>query len=83
MRPNDNLIIVMSRKNYPSYHASMARVPGYLNKYFRQHNFILIYPMQAGADDGVDVDLKNPSMMEPMERLDDFGRTVAQLFRLR
>lgn len=45
----DNLWIVMSRHNGISFNPSMNRIPGYLNKYFQQNSFILVYPLQANA----------------------------------
>ena len=47
VKSNDNLIVVMSRKHHHSYHAKMAKLPAYLNKYFQQNSFILIYPVQT------------------------------------
>ena len=38
MKGNDALMIVMSRKHYPSYLKSMTLVPSYLNKYFYRNN---------------------------------------------
>ena len=46
---DDNLWIVMSRSNGISFNPSMNRIPGYLNKYFQQNSFILVYPLQANA----------------------------------
>ena len=46
---DDNLWIVMSRYNGISFNPSMNRIPGYLNKYFQQNSFILVYPLQANA----------------------------------
>lgn len=46
---DDNLWIVMSRHNGISFNPSMNRIPGYLNKYFQQNSFILVYPLQANA----------------------------------
>ncbi|ACF43382.1 cation:proton antiporter [Pelodictyon phaeoclathratiforme] len=48
IKKDDNLIIVMSRKNNISYHARMAKIPLYLNRYFQKNSFILIYPVQSG-----------------------------------
>ncbi len=73
---DDNLLIVMSRENKPSYHSGMASIPNYLNEYFRLNSFILIYPMQLGVADHVTVNLNNPSLMEPIEKL----RTITRLF---
>ncbi len=39
----------MSRHNGISFNPSMNRIPGYLNKYFQQNSFILVYPLQANA----------------------------------
>lgn len=78
---NDNLTIVLSRKDKPSYHSNMSKIPTYLNKYFQHNSFILIYPMQAGVTDTSSVDLKNPTILEPIEKLDEIGKTIAKMFR--
>lgn len=44
---DDNLWIIMSRHTGLSFNPSMNRVPGYLNKYFQNNSFILVYPLQA------------------------------------
>ena len=77
---NDNLIIVLSRKNHPSYQEPMTKIPAYLNKYFQQNSFILIYPMQEGILDTSITDLRNPTI-KPIERLDALGRSVAKIFQ--
>ncbi|MDT0650791.1 cation:proton antiporter [Autumnicola edwardsiae] len=43
---DDNLIIVLSRRNKISYQQEMAGVPTYLGSQFKNNSFILIYPMQ-------------------------------------
>lgn len=78
---NDNLIIVLSRKEKPSYQQNMAKVPAFLNKYFNRNSLILIYPMQGNISDSSTFDRRNPSMMEPIETLDEIGRTISRLFR--
>ncbi len=78
---NDNLIIVMSRKDKASYHNNMNKIPMYLNKYFRETSYILIYPMQAGVTDDSHIDLKNPTFIEPLEKLDEIGKTLVRLFK--
>lgn len=52
---NDDLIFVMSRKNGFTYHNYMDKLPEYLNKYFQETNFMLIYPIQLGANDAVTI----------------------------
>ncbi|MDP3461836.1 MAG: cation:proton antiporter [Bacteroidales bacterium] len=78
---DDNLIIVLSRKDKPSYHNNMSKIPSYLNKYFKDTSYILIYPMQAGVADTSEIDLKNPTFIEPLEKLDEIGKTIAKIFR--
>ena len=78
---DDNLIIVLSRKDRPSYHSSMSRIPSYLNNYFKETSYILIYPMQAGVTETSQIDLKNPSFIEPLEKLDEIGKTIAKIFK--
>lgn len=81
VRPDDNLIVVMSRRDRPSFHSNMAKVPVYLNKYFVNTNFILIYPVQAGISDSHSLELNNPSVLEPLEKLDEIGKTIAHIFK--
>jgi nucleotide-binding universal stress UspA family protein len=82
VRPDDNLILILSRRERPSYHVNMNKIPNYLNKYFKENNFILIYPMQAGVADYAHSALKNPSVIgDPLEKLDDLGKVIANLFK--
>ena len=81
IRTDDNLLIVLSRANKLSYHVNMSNIPTYLNKYFQENSFILIYPMQQGVVDNEEIDLNNPSLIEPIEKLDDIGKNIMKLFR--
>jgi Kef-type K+ transport system membrane component KefB/nucleotide-binding universal stress UspA family protein len=78
---DDNLIIILSRKDKPSFHNNMTKIPSYLNKYFKDTSYILIYPMQAGVTDTSQIDLKNPAFIEPLEKLDEIGKTISKIFR--
>jgi Kef-type K+ transport system membrane component KefB len=78
---DDNLIIVLSRKDGLSSHPVMSKIPAYLNKYFQENTFLLVYPMQAGVAETSAIDLTNPTMMEPIERLDEIGKTIAKIFK--
>ncbi|MCM4166515.1 Glutathione-regulated potassium-efflux system protein KefB [Arenibacter antarcticus] len=78
---DDNLIIVMSRRDKISYHSNMTNIPTYLNNYFKDTSYILIYPMQAGITDHSKIDLTNPTFLEPLDKLEDMGKTIAKLFR--
>lgn len=53
IRSDDNLVVVMSRRNYQSYHSRMAKIPSYLSRYFRKNSFILIYPVQNRIEEDI------------------------------
>ncbi|UJH92789.1 hypothetical protein LZ575_10375 [Antarcticibacterium sp. 1MA-6-2] len=81
VQKDDNLIIILSRKDKESYHSNMAKIPGYLNEYFRENSFILVYPMQLGVVDSTGIDYRNPAILEPIEKLDEIGKTIGKMFR--
>lgn len=82
-RQDDNLIIIMSRKNRPSYNPAMEQIPAYLNRYFTNNSFIIIYPIQSGVAETDTIDYDNPSLIRPIETLDEIGKTLAHIFRKR
>ncbi|MDR1274633.1 MAG: cation:proton antiporter [Odoribacteraceae bacterium] len=81
VKADDGLVIVMSRKNYPSYARNMALLPSYLNKYFNHNNCLLIYPIQMGVgEEGIS--LFHPvSHAEALDSLDEMTRVLRRLFR--
>lgn len=81
IKNDDNIIIVLSRKNFVSYQSAMDKIPSYLNKYFQNHNFILIYPVQSISMKNEKIDLTNPSLLETIEKIDTIGKTIAGIFR--
>jgi Kef-type K+ transport system membrane component KefB len=81
IKSDDGLLIVMSRRDHPSYQQHMNKIPGYLNKYFQNVNYILIYPTQIGVNMFSPNNLKNPSLVESLEKLDDLGKIIANLFK--
>lgn len=74
---NDNLIIVLSRKDKPSYQSNMSKIPTYLNKYFKKMSYILIYPMQIGVSEATQIDFKNSTYIEPIQGI---GKTITKIF---
>ena len=52
IKTDDNLWIILSRKEGISYTPAMSRIPGYLNKYFQSNSFVLCYPIQAAINEG-------------------------------
>lgn len=81
IKSDDLLFMVMSRKDHPSYHQQMIKVPGYLNKYFKNMSYIIAYPAQVGVNMFGASNLKNPSLVDSIEKLDEFGKTIASLFK--
>lgn len=85
VKQDDNLLIVLSRKNYISYHEHMSKVPGYLNKYFKENNFVLVFPMQFSETGDSSVNLMDPSVYEPLrtnfDLLSDFGKNISKLLK--
>jgi Kef-type K+ transport system membrane component KefB len=85
IRADDNLVVVMGRRDQLSFHPAMTKIPGHLDKHFRANPFLIIYPQLLGGAGETSIDLRNPSMLdslkENLERLDDLGRTITGLFR--
>ncbi|SDB50086.1 transporter, CPA2 family [Flavobacteriaceae bacterium MAR_2010_188] len=80
-KKDDNLIIILSRKDKVSYHSQMAKIPSYLNTHFKENSYILIYPMQEGVRDSNQINLKDPTLLEPIEKLDELGKSISRMFR--
>ncbi|HMM10826.1 MAG TPA: cation:proton antiporter [Bacteroidales bacterium] len=84
IRENDALMVILSRKGFVSYNEQMAKIPGYLNKYFTSNNFILVYPSQS-AENWQSVKLSEASVFEPLsenlERFEEFTKYIGKLFK--
>lgn len=78
---DDNLVIVLSRKDKPSYDSNMSKIPSYLNKYFNAMSYLLVYPMQVGANESSLIDLTNPTLKEPFDKIDELGQTIAKILK--
>jgi len=80
MKENDALFIVMSRKNEISYDPIMKNIPKYLNRYFQDYNYTLVFPMQQGLSDFKAGNIFSP-FVNNFDRLDDIGQTITALFK--
>jgi len=80
---DDNLCIIMSRKDHPSYQQNMLKIPSYLNKYFQKNNYILIYPSQIGVEENQDTNFKNPAFLDSIEKIDYISKTITNLFKIK
>ncbi len=81
VKADDNINIIMSRRNNISYHPKMDEIPLYLNRYFSKSSYLLIYPIQNGTMERDGMDLTNPTLVGSIEKLDVLGRNIAKLFK--
>ncbi|RZS94513.1 cation:proton antiporter [Cecembia calidifontis] len=85
LKENDALVVVMSRKSGASYESQMEKLPKYLNKYFMQNNYVLIYPMQFNFDDKDMNSYGSAPLLKPImsgvDSLENFTQLVGQLFK--
>ncbi len=71
MRKDDGLIFVLGKKMSPSYNEVMDNIPTYINDYFQNHNFILIYPYQSGAIKGDFDGMTNVASMSAVAKIEE------------
>jgi len=81
IKSDDNLVIVMSRRNLISYNQAMERIPMFVDNHFQNNNLLLVYPSQSIAWNEEQLDITSPSLLEAIERVDLIGKTVASIFR--
>lgn len=79
IRENDALMVVMSRRNCPSYFRQMSLIPNYMNKYFQANNCGLIYPIQMGIEEET-VTFRSVSLLDHFNG-EDLGSILGKLFR--
>lgn len=81
IKSDDNLIIVLNRKNSLSYNSAMDKIPFLLDSYFKMNNCLIIYPTPTFSWQEEQLDLTNPSFLEAIEKVDFIGKTIAGIFR--
>ncbi len=81
LKSDDNLAIVMSRKDRPSYHKKMEKIPLYLDKYFKANNFMLIYPIQDGISEEGSFYFNSASVNYPIQSFEEFAEGISALFK--
>ncbi len=81
IKSDDNIIIVMSRKNRLSYHQKMSKIPAYLNRYFAGNSFILVYPVQAGMPEEKSGISANEPKRTVLIQLREIGRQIGKIYR--
>jgi len=81
IKNDDNLIVVMSRKNNLSYHSKMAKMPLYLNRYFQKNSFILVYPVQIGREDDISLESPVSTVKKTFLRFDGIGKLLEKMYK--
>ncbi|MGL5318306.1 MAG: cation:proton antiporter [Bacteroidales bacterium] len=82
IKADDALIFVLSKKLNTSYDENMEHVPSYIDSYFKDRNFILIFPMQQNAKLGEISEMINPSASTALSRIEDLtGNLVKRVKR--
>ncbi|CAH8283895.1 Kef-type K+ transport system membrane component KefB [Mariniflexile fucanivorans] len=80
IRIDDNLIFILTRKDEPSYQKNIKNISIYLNRYLTSNSFILVCPFMETNTKSM-LEFNNPSLLEPLEKLDELGKTIAGVFR--
>lgn len=83
MHSDDNLVIVMSRKNKASYQLGMKKVPYYVNEYFSTNSLIMIYPMQLADNENKNRDLLNASLLTNINKFGGVSKAISKILRSR
>ena len=78
---DDNLIFILTRKDEPKYQKNIKNISIYLNRYLTSNSFILVCPIMEAQSQTSAIDFNNPSLLEPLEKLDELGKTIANVFR--
>ncbi len=76
IKSDDGIIFIMSKRLNPSYHESMENIPRYIDTYFNDINFVLIYPYQHGVSSGVVQDASNIDAIGAVSKIEDLVEGV-------
>lgn len=81
---DDLLVVVSARKGSISYNSYLDEIPGKLPKYFKENNFMVIYPEQPGGMmlDSVitEEDISLSPIQDNIQRLSRFGKLLRRVF---
>lgn len=81
IKPDDNLIFIMSRKDKISYHDTMNSIHEYIHNKYTKTSMILLYPMQMGVLDYNQVNLNNPTFYNSIEKLEELKNSILKKFQ--
>lgn len=81
LKPDDNLIMILSRKGNPSYHPNMDLVPELVKTWLKEHSFLLVYPNPLDARTIHAHDFLHSNLAGPRSRLELIGTGISRLFQ--
>lgn len=74
---DEALVIIMSRLHKVSYNPVMRQIPDYINKYFKNISFMLLYPVQSVSSEDYHSDMTNSSIITTsLLSLGGIGETI-------
>ncbi len=76
LKSDDGLIFIMSKRLNPSYHESMESIPRYIDTYFNDVNFVLVYPYQHGVSAGMVNDASTPTAVGAVSFIEELVEGV-------
>ncbi len=81
LKPEDALIFVLSKKHNASYNENMENIPSYINTYFSDKNFLLLFPMQQNAKLGNISEMINPSSSTALSQIEDITDNIVKIVK--
>ncbi|TCD48630.1 cation:proton antiporter [Chlorobium sp. N1] len=78
VKPDDSLVIVMSRRHCRSYQEGMERIAAHLGKYFQKNSFILLWPVQTPSEEDA---VPENAFRKGLDTLERFGRLFGGAYR--
>ncbi len=76
IRDNDGLIVLMAKRGMVSYLPQMQTMPDYLNKYFSEINYLLIYPYTNN-----EAEYHEKRLVSNHDDFIEIGNIVGKIFR--
>lgn len=81
LKADDGLIFIMSKRLNPSYDDSMEKIAHYINTYFININFVLVYPYQHGSASSDIHEPTNPASVGAVSKIEDLVEGVIGIFK--
>lgn len=76
VQKDDNVIVVINKRDH---HLNEMYIT--LNKSLKNNSIILVYPLEIFNSISNQLDLKNPSILEPIEKLEEISKIITRLFK--